>query len=79
MLRSSDFKILVLYQGRSQDLTGGGGAKNMFHIWKPCAMLGGSVACPQIICFVWIQFGAFWCIFGSDLVFKTLKKYNFFI
>ena len=29
--------------------------------------------------FKMVQFGAFWCIFGSDFVFKKLQKLPFFI
>ena len=34
---------------------------------------------PQRKFFKMVQFGAFWCIFGSDFVFKKLKKLPFFI
>ena len=72
-------------QGRPQDL-GWGGAKNFFlrfgnlHVAKPCALLGGgSGACPLRKFLKMVQFGAFWCIFGSNFLLKKIQKVPFFI
>ena len=34
---------------------------------------------PQRKFFKMVQFGAFWCIFGSEFVFKKFQKLPFFI
>ena len=62
---------------------GGGPRIFFFQILKfPCreALLGGFGGMPPPRKFFkMVQFGAFWCIFGSDFVFKKFQKLPFFI
>ena len=78
------YYMWVARQGRSQDL-GGGGARNIFF---RCGDLHGEAMrfvrgvrghAPPRKFFKMVQFGAFWCIFGSDFVFKKFQKLPFFI
>ena len=63
----------------------GGGPRIFFEIWKfACreAMRfarGGSGACPPRKFLKMVQFGAFWCIFGSNFLLKKIQKVPFFI
>ena len=35
---------------------------------------GGSEECPQNFIFNMVQFGVFWCIFGSNFVYKKISE-----
>ena len=68
-----------IIQGRSQDLAGGGGKNYFFQIWKFACARGVRRHAPPRKFFKMVQFGAFWCIFRSDFVFKKFQKLPFFI
>ena len=70
----------LLLQGRPQNLGGGGGKnfffdfeicmspRDMLRMASPCGLLGGFGGMSPEKFFKMVQFGAFWCIFGSDLL-----------
>ena len=82
---SNTCNVFFLFtQGRPQDLAGGG-PRIFFlrfgnlHVAKPCALLGGFGGMPpRENFFKMVQFGAFWCIFRSDFVFKKISKITIF-
>ena len=49
---------------------------DMLRMAKPCALLGGFGDMPPEKFFKMVQFGAFWGIFESNLIFKKFQ--NFF-
>ena len=81
-------KPRLILQGRCQDLAGWGGGNNFFRIGnlhmlrskhhaahgKVMRFVRGVRGHALLrIFFEMVQFGAFWCIFGSDVVFKNTK------
>ena len=68
--------------GVSRIWQGGGPRKIFFRFGNlHVAKLGGpgGMPPPPRNLFEMVQFGAFWCIYGSDFVFKKFNKLPFYI
>ena len=78
------FMIVHVYQGRPQDLAGGGGPRIFFfrfgnlHVAKPCALLGGfGGMSPRENFLKWCNLVRFGVYFDPILSLKNFKNYHF--